>query len=175
MACTAYVRVSSINPEVIMLAWRIVFWWSEFSDKLWMAPELLRIGRIPSVVSPSADIYSMGIIISEILSRDRPYGAYEDITYEGVLVPYLEIFPGCKFLVFLSQKSSKRFAKESSPYFGPFYGTNTMPIWMRVWSNSWRIVGSRNRIDVRKSTKSVSPWRKWGRESERLSHCTLKH
>jgi len=50
-----------------------------------MAPELLRIGRIPSVVNPSADIFSMAIIISEILSRDRPYGVYEDMSYEGAV------------------------------------------------------------------------------------------
>ena len=40
-------------------------------DKLWTAPEHLRSGEHKGSVN--GDIYSLGIIISEILSRDEPY------------------------------------------------------------------------------------------------------
>ena len=42
-------------------------------DKLWMAPEILRHGRI----SPQSDIYSFGIITQEVLLQSKPYAANE--------------------------------------------------------------------------------------------------
>ena len=40
-------------------------------DKLWMAPEILRHGRISS----KSDIYSFGIIAQEVLLQSKPYAA----------------------------------------------------------------------------------------------------
>ncbi|XP_059159112.1 atrial natriuretic peptide receptor 1-like [Physella acuta] len=45
-------------------------------DLLWMAPEVLRSG---GKATPEADVYSVGIIISEILTRDAPFGQEREL------------------------------------------------------------------------------------------------
>lgn len=44
-----------------------------FSDKLWTAPEFLRMLDAPMQGSLEGDLFSFAIIIQEILCRDRPY------------------------------------------------------------------------------------------------------
>lgn len=51
-----------------------------------MAPEFLRLSRIPPQGSQKGDVYSLAIIMSEILSRQRPYGTFEDMSSEGIVL-----------------------------------------------------------------------------------------
>ncbi|XP_059159102.1 atrial natriuretic peptide receptor 2-like [Physella acuta] len=56
---------------------------SNEKDLLWKAPEVLRPGGI---ATPEADVYSLGIVISELLTRDEPYSQDKEyLTIEGVL------------------------------------------------------------------------------------------
>lgn len=59
------------------------------TDKLWMAPELLRLSRVPAQGTTKGDIYSLAIVMSEILSRERAYGTYEDMSNEGKLLSFI--------------------------------------------------------------------------------------
>ncbi|PIK54965.1 membrane guanylyl cyclase, partial [Apostichopus japonicus] len=41
-----------------------------YHKRLWTAPELLRLPEIPSGGTPKGDVYSLGIIIQEIMLRE---------------------------------------------------------------------------------------------------------
>lgn len=58
------------------------------TDKLWMAPELLRTSHPPPQGTQKGDVYSFAIVLSEIISRDKPYGMFEDMTPEGKRLHY---------------------------------------------------------------------------------------
>ncbi|KAH9504638.1 Nitrogen permease reactivator protein [Bulinus truncatus] len=47
----------------------------EFKDQLWAAPEMLRHGGKPT---QQGDVYSLAIIISEMLTREEPYSQDQD-------------------------------------------------------------------------------------------------
>lgn len=55
------------------------------SEKLWTSPELLRIPNPGPQGTPKGDIYSFAIICSEIITADRAFGGYDDMTPEGIL------------------------------------------------------------------------------------------
>ena len=46
----------------------------EIVDKLWTAPELLRVQNPPRGGTQKGDIFSFAIILYEIMSRSGPYG-----------------------------------------------------------------------------------------------------
>ena len=46
-------------------------------DRFWMAPELLRFGDPPARGTQRGDVYSFGIILYEIMTRQKPYASYE--------------------------------------------------------------------------------------------------
>ena len=50
-----------------------------FTEKFWTAPELLNHAE---VLSPHGDIYGLGIIISEVITRQEPYEDFS-ITSQG--------------------------------------------------------------------------------------------
>ena len=43
------------------------------TDKLWSAPEMLRMQTMPLKGTPLGDVFSFAIVVQEILTRDRPY------------------------------------------------------------------------------------------------------
>jgi atrial natriuretic peptide receptor A len=45
-------------------------------DRLWTAPELLRTEHPPINGTPAGDSYSFAIVVSEIISRDLPFGSH---------------------------------------------------------------------------------------------------
>lgn len=62
-----------------------------FSEKFWRAPELLVNRELPC--TKESDIYSYGIILSEICTRDDPYRAEMD---------KFEYEPSGKYIYFLN-------------------------------------------------------------------------
>jgi len=44
-----------------------------FLDKLWTAPEILRMVDPPLQGTQKSDVYSFSIVIQEVLLRDRPF------------------------------------------------------------------------------------------------------
>ena len=56
---------------------------SKYSELLWTAPELLRLGNnAPSVGTAKGDVYSFAIILQEILFRNTPF-FYGELSAEG--------------------------------------------------------------------------------------------
>ncbi len=55
------------------------------AGELWVAPELLRLGDLrPKNGTPEGDIYSFGIILSEIVTRELPFAKNDfDFKVEG--------------------------------------------------------------------------------------------
>ena len=57
----------------------------DIEDKLWMAPEILRHGRM----SPKSDVYSFGIITQEVLLCTKPYAVNEPPFNASEIVKFL--------------------------------------------------------------------------------------
>ena len=51
-----------------------------FAELLWTAPEILR-GKLKTAGSPSADVYSLAIIFTEIVTTRKPF--YDRDSVEG--------------------------------------------------------------------------------------------
>lgn len=53
-----------------------------FPDRLWTAPELLRMQDPPLGGTLKGDVYSFAVIVQEVIMRDRPFCS-EPLTPEG--------------------------------------------------------------------------------------------
>ena len=63
------------NQLLHLNMWSRIFSWI---DDLWIAPELLRKGdNRPVYGTQAGDVYSFGIIVSEIVTRDLPFAKNE--------------------------------------------------------------------------------------------------
>ena len=59
---------------------------TNYSDLLWTAPELLRLGELrPGDDTDKGDVYSFGIILQEILYRNTPFFV-GDVLAKGKMV-----------------------------------------------------------------------------------------
>lgn len=54
---------------------------SSFPDALWTAPEHIFSDGFPR--SQPGDVFSYGIVLSEILTRALPYNMFEDLSHKG--------------------------------------------------------------------------------------------
>ena len=55
-----------------------------FPDALWAAPEHIFNDLFPR--SQLGDVFSYGIVLSEILTRALPYNMFEDLSYKGLFL-----------------------------------------------------------------------------------------
>lgn len=46
------------------------------------------MSQIPVYGTQKGDVYSFGIIVSEVVSRDKAFGMYENMTNEGRLLDH---------------------------------------------------------------------------------------
>lgn len=53
-----------------------------FADNLWTAPELIFNDQVPR--SQAGDVYSYGIILSEIVTRGLPFSMFEDLSAQSM-------------------------------------------------------------------------------------------
>ena len=56
----------------------MMFLFANFKDLLWKAPELLRDPETPICGTQKGDVYAFAIILFEILTRQGPFGDYEE-------------------------------------------------------------------------------------------------
>src|SRR5690348_3772829 len=57
----------------------------EITDLLWFAPELLRLNQPFGYSSKMADVYSFGIILQEVLLRDKPFSTYKHLSTAEII------------------------------------------------------------------------------------------
>nr|XP_015093829.1 olfactory guanylyl cyclase GC-D-like [Vicugna pacos] len=123
--------------------WVTVVWpWPVIAELLWMAPELLRGAGAPGRGTLKGDIFSIGVILQEVLTRGPPYGSSglsaEEWDKDSRTIPNKEVSKGrCrKKLLFTGSEGSHLLTaseEDPSPLQRLTCSTSNSPLMEQCW------------------------------------------